>query len=65
MSTSDSNEYIRVIAALNRVVRNKNTGQSFLARHADEKGLELMPIMGKNIVIPIEDFTWESWEVMR
>ena len=48
-----------------KVVKNKNTGQSFWVRGRNDSLLELAPIQGRDVLVKVEDFTAESWQVIH
>jgi hypothetical protein len=48
-----------------KVVKNKNTGQSFWVMGRNDSLLELSPIQGREVHVKVEDFTAESWEVIH
>lgn len=48
-----------------KVVRNKNTGQSFWVRGFHQGNLELVPIQGEDILVPEKSFTLEAWEIIH
>lgn len=48
-----------------KVVRNKNTGQSFWVRGRHEGNLELVPIQGEDVLVPETSFNRESWEIIH
>lgn len=56
---------VNVAGHQNKVVRNKNTGQSFLIRGSNQGNVELAPVQGEDVLVPINSFTRESWEVIH
>lgn len=48
-----------------KVVRNKNTGQSFWVRGHHQGNLELVPMQGEDILIPEHSFSLDSWEIVH
>lgn len=48
-----------------KVVRNKNTGQSFWVRGFHQGNLELVPIQGEDVLVPEKSFSTESWEIIH
>lgn len=59
------NFLVDVVGAQNKVVRNKNTGQSFLIRGSHKGNVELMPVQGEDVLVPVTSFNRDSWEVIH
>lgn len=56
---------VDVTGVTKKVVRNKNTGQSFWVRGRSGNNVELVPIQGEDLLVPENQFTAESWEVIH
>ena len=56
---------LNIAGATKKVVRSKNTGQSFFVRGQDQNCVMLMPIQGEDYLVPKESFTSDSWEVIH
>lgn len=52
-------------ALTKKVVRNKNTGQSFWVRGRNQGNLELVPMQGEDVLVPEHAFSMESWEIIH
>ena len=64
-SNGTKHTVVHSIGTKAKVVKNKNTGQSFRVMGRSDALLELAPIQGKDVFVKIEDFTAESWEVIH
>jgi hypothetical protein len=64
-SNGTKHTVVHSISTKARVVKNKNTGQSFEVTGRSDSLLELAPIQGRDVFVKIEDFTAESWEVIH
>lgn len=56
--------FVDVAGITKKVVRNKNTGQSFWVRGSHGGNIELVPIQGEDVLIPEAAFTPECWQVL-
>lgn len=57
--------FVEPIGVKQKVVRNKNTGQSFWVRGCNDGNVELVPIQGEDLLIPVGSFNAESWQVIH
>lgn len=64
-SNGTKHTVVQSIGTKAKVVKNKNTGQSFRVMGHSDSLLELAPIQGRDVFVKIEDFTAESWEVIH
>lgn len=67
VSSGGNNRHIVVqnFAPRSRVVKNKNTGQSFRVVGKNDSVLELEPMQGSEVLVNVGDFTSESWEIIH
>ena len=66
ISPGGQRKFLVDVAGLkNKVVRNKNTGQSFLVRGSNQGNVELVPVQGEDVLVPINSFNRESWEIIH